>query len=84
VVDRSKVYRTVERSFAEVYAKLHPNGGWLYEVEPRGEVEPDPDWTGPPEQSCRCPWAVILRVVAKYKAADGEEMLHLLRQAGVR
>ena len=38
-----RVYVTVDRKAASVYAQLHPLGGWLYLVEPDLPLEHDED-----------------------------------------
>jgi rifampin ADP-ribosylating transferase len=48
VCRRDRVYLTVSREQAAFYAALHPSGrGQVYEVEPVGEVVPDPDCNEP-------------------------------------
>lgn len=39
----TRVYLTSEREVAEVFAAMYPNGGWVYRVEPEGQLEQDPD-----------------------------------------
>jgi hypothetical protein len=51
--DEAFVYVTPLRSLAATYAATCR--GWVYEVEPVGPVEPDPDSMLPPGQSLRCP-----------------------------
>jgi len=46
---KDRVYLTSDVFAARVFASLHPNsrrryGGDVYEVEPIGDVEPDPDY----------------------------------------
>lgn len=53
------VYITPERGLALNYAvTCH---GWLYEVEPIGEIEQDPESILPLGASLRCPRARIIR-----------------------
>lgn len=42
------VYVTNDRYWADFYAAWYPakSGGWVYEVEPEGDMTPDPDWLG--------------------------------------
>mgnify|MGYP003426303983 CR=1 FL=1 len=54
------VYLTPTRSLALSYAST-TDCPWLYEVEPIGEVEQDPDSLLPPGESVRCERAKILR-----------------------
>ena len=42
-----RVYLTTIRAAAVMYAALHPSGGCVYEVQPEGELEPDPDCIEP-------------------------------------
>lgn len=45
---RDRVYIATEAEAALLYACSYPFGrGWLYAVEPLGEVEPDPDCSEP-------------------------------------
>lgn len=37
--------------------------GDVYEVEPLGEVEPDPDYSGPAGESVQVPRALVIRLV---------------------
>ncbi|PTL79185.1 hypothetical protein DAT35_36305 [Vitiosangium sp. GDMCC 1.1324] len=43
----TRVYVTPEHKAAEVFAALFPGGGWVYRVEPEGELEADPGSTEP-------------------------------------
>lgn len=47
VARRDRVYATPDHHCAVMYAALHPSGGAVYEVEPVGTLEPDPDCTEP-------------------------------------
>lgn len=40
-----RVYVTALHEAAELYATLYPGGGWVYLVEPEGELVADPDYT---------------------------------------
>lgn len=57
--DEAYVWITPVRSLAETYAATCR--GWVFEVEPIGDVEQDPDSVLPPGQSLRCPAARIKR-----------------------
>jgi hypothetical protein len=48
VARRDRVYVTTSYPAAVMFAALHPSGGGIYEVEPMGEMTPDPDcdWPG--------------------------------------
>lgn len=61
------VYITPERGLALNYATTC--NGWLYEVEPIGEIEQDPDSILPPGDSLRCPRA---RIVRRFKPSRAE------------
>ncbi|MET9819621.1 hypothetical protein [Streptomyces sp. NPDC006355] len=58
---RDRVYVTTGREVARVYAALRPDGA-LYEVEPVGELEADPDCQVA-GVSYECPAARVVRVV---------------------
>lgn len=45
VARRDRVYVTPDYTCALMYAAMHPSGGGVYEVEPLGEIVPDPDCT---------------------------------------
>jgi hypothetical protein len=60
-VRRDRVYITTGRDVAKVYAAFYPDGA-LYEVEPDGDVVPDPDCVVP-GVSFECLAARVLRVV---------------------
>lgn len=60
-VRRDRVYLTVGRDVAKVYAAFYPDGA-LYEVQPHGDLHPDPDCTVP-DVSYEAPAARILRVI---------------------
>lgn len=55
------VYVTTGRNVARAFAAFYPDGA-LYRVEPRGELEPDPD-SGIPGLSWQCPAAEVVAVV---------------------
>lgn len=60
---RDRVYITTEELAAKMYAAMHPSRrGWVYEVLPVGELEPDPD-CNEPGLSYACESAVILRAI---------------------
>lgn len=65
--DEAWVYVTPVRSLAETYAATCR--GWLYEVEPIGDVEQDPDSVLPAGQSLRCRTARIRR---RYRLSRAE------------
>lgn len=49
VIRRDRVYLTSDPDEASLFAAMNPSGlpGVVYEVEPVGDVEPDPDYSGP-------------------------------------
>lgn len=55
------VYVTTGRDVARAFAAFYPDGA-LYRVEPRGDLEPDPD-SGIPGLSWQCPAAEVVAVV---------------------
>lgn len=63
-VDDRKVCVTNNRNAALLFAAAHRTP-WIYEVEPLGDLEPDPDYTpgpdGDPFRSMRCDRALIVR-----------------------
>lgn len=71
-----RVHLTTERASAKAFAAAYPDGA-LYQAEPIGEVEPDPD---APDEAIRCERA---RVVTVYDpcvrwAERGEGWLRVL------
>lgn len=63
VCRRDRVYVTSHPLAARAFAALHPSGrGKVYEVELLGEVEPDPDYTGP-DLSLQVERARVVRVI---------------------
>lgn len=66
VCRRDRVYITNELLYARVFALLAPpkGHGSVYEVEPIGETEPDPDYSGP-GLCLEVPEARVLRIVEK-------------------
>ncbi len=65
VCRRDKVYVVTSFTGAAIYASLHQSGrGMVYEVEPQGPLEPDPDFHGPGTDgvmSYCCLWARVLK-----------------------
>lgn len=63
--DPKRVYVTTDPLLAESYAATfdETGGGSLYRVEPRGELEGDPDYANHPGVSYSCGWATVLEVV---------------------
>lgn len=61
---RDRVYLCTEPDGALIYAALHPSGrGIVYQVEPVGAIEPDPDWSGPAGVSVQVESAQVIRVL---------------------
>ncbi len=82
-----RVYVTTSRDAALLYAALHPSRGWVYQVAPDGELEPDPDCSTP-GLSFACPSARIVRVM-KVRGRLARQVLDELfrddaRAAGIR
>lgn len=61
---RDRVYLTSSLDEARMFALLAPprGGGTVYEAEPIGDTEPDPDYSGP-AVCVQVPMARIVRVV---------------------
>lgn len=64
VCRRDRVYLTTIPDAALIFAACAPSlaPGWVYEVEPVGDVEPDPDYLGPAGESMSATRARIYRV----------------------
>src|SRR5690606_14659303 len=75
---RDRVYVTTGREVARVYAALYVDGS-LYEVEPVGELVPDPD-CGVPGVSWEVPAARVLRVVDPVVLVRGRPVEAWLRK----
>lgn len=67
VTRRDRVYLTTDPDVAAFYALMFPprGKGWVYEVEPVGAIELDPDWLGEPGESIAVPFARVIRVVER-------------------
>jgi hypothetical protein len=76
---RDRVYVTSDRQVAAAYAALFPNGA-LYEVEPVGPVEPDPDCLVP-GLSARCLSARVVRVADPVVLLSSRSPMRWLRMA---
>ena len=61
-----RVYLTSDADAAGLFALLYPRGkGRVYEVEPLGLVEADPDWLGEPGGSVCAPAARVIAIVER-------------------
>lgn len=69
-VRRDRVYLATTELMASIFAAMHPAGGWLYEVDPVGEIEPDPDWFGEPGESVEVGSAIVVRVIGPLAPED--------------
>lgn len=81
-VRRDRVYLATARDVAKAYAAFYPDGA-LYEVEPRGALEPDPDCYVP-GLSWQCEAAVVLAVVdpvVLFRARTPERWMRMLSPA---
>jgi hypothetical protein len=60
-----RVFLATRLEIAELFAAMYPArlGGWVYEVDPVGPLERDPDYQGPSGESVQAPEARIIRVV---------------------
>ena len=64
VCRRDRVYMVTDPELALIYAggAISQQPGWVYEVEPFGDIEPDDDWHGPEGMSVCARRARIRRV----------------------
>lgn len=82
-----RVYMTSDQRAAGLYALLAPprGRGWVYEVEPLGLIEPDPDWLGNPGVSVCAPAARVLNIVAcdvvQWEGVSASQALRVLLTA---
>ncbi len=65
---RDRVYLATDRRIAMLWAALYPEGtpdegGWVYRVEPEGDVEPDPDYLADDGASVCAPRARVVGIV---------------------
>lgn len=65
---RDRVYLATDQNIAMLWAALHPDGdakhgGWVYRVQPEGEIEPDPDYLPGDGTSVCAPRAKVLGIV---------------------
>jgi hypothetical protein len=70
---RDRVYLATDSMIALLFAAMHPSGfGQVYEVEPVGSVEQDPDFTGPSGMSVSAVKAKVVSIVrfTKQQRAD--------------
>lgn len=59
---RDRVYLTTLYEAAILYAAMHPSlNGVVYEVEPVGEITPDPDYLGPAGECVEAERAIVVR-----------------------
>lgn len=72
VCRRDRVYLLTDPELAIVYAAgaISQRPGWVYEVEPVGDVEPDADWLGPEGASVCARRARIRRVHRRLTDAE--------------
>lgn len=78
VCRRDRVYLATEETAAALFAALHPSGrGKIYQVEPVGELEPDPD-CNEPGMSWAAPEARVLRVIQLSRARRAEIQIAIL------
>jgi hypothetical protein len=65
---KDRVYLATDKRIAMLWAALYPlgtaaEGGWVYRVEPEGEVEPDPDYLADDGKSVCAPRARVVGIV---------------------
>lgn len=79
---RDRVYLCTEPEGALIYAVMHPSGkGLVYQVQPVGAIEPDPDWTGPAGISVQVERARVIRVFRVAPTVRAAALRHLGVQA---
>jgi hypothetical protein len=63
-----------------LYAAMYPtlSGGWVYECEPVGPVEPDPDYRGDPSESVQCASAIVTRVLGRLSPSQVRSIRKLI------
>jgi hypothetical protein len=67
---RDRVYIATSPEAAAIWAALHPSDhGTVYQVEPDGALEPDPDWDGDDGVSWQCERARVVKVHRLERAA---------------
>jgi hypothetical protein len=78
-----RVYLTTLPDAAVLFAAGAPSAqpGWVYEVTPFGEVEPDPDYNGDPGESVCARRARIKRVYKRLTGAERRAIFRILRAA---
>lgn len=87
--DPNWVYLTSDEGVAHAYASRYVTGGGerrpgdVYEVQPIGGVQVDPDYHPFPEAFVRCPQARIVRVVARNVVLSEAEQAHRERRYNV-
>jgi hypothetical protein len=71
-VRRDRVYLGTDHGIGVMFAAMYPEreGGWIYEVEPIGTVEPDADWAGEPGVSVQVESARVVRVLGPLAKRD--------------
>lgn len=80
-----RVFMVADLDAARLYALLYRKGrGWVYRVEPSGELEPDNDWLGEPGVSVCAPRANVLEVVERNVVQlGGFSATEVMRKIGV-
>lgn len=63
-VAKDRVFLATTLEIAEMFAAMYPEltGGWVYECDPVGTVELDPDYFGPDGESVQVERAVVTKV----------------------
>lgn len=79
---RDRVYLCTAPEGALIYAVLHPSRrGVVYQVQPIGAIEPDPDWNGPAGVSVQVERARVIRVFRVPPAVRAQALKQLAPEA---
>lgn len=72
VMRDDRVFLGTLHEIGVLYAAMYPTstGGWIYECEPVGDVETDPDYHGDPSESIQCAAAIVTRVLGPLRSGD--------------
>lgn len=83
VCRRDRVYLTTILDAAALYAAGAPSEapGWVYEVEPVGDLESDTDYLGPDGDSVCARRARIIRVVHRVRPWERRRIMSMLTAA---
>lgn len=78
-VRRDRIYLSTMIEAAAIFAAFHPSGrGELYEVDPVGPVEPDPDYSGAPGESVQVAEGIVRRRLGPLSFEDRSKILEAI------